>query len=182
MTSKPKLATVSLAGCFGCHMSLLDIDERLFELFELVDFDKSPLDDLKQFTGQCAIGLIEGGVCNDENVHALQNFRKHCDVLVSIGECACQGDIPSLRNPIPLRECLEEAYLNGPSVYNPTRKIPSDPELPLLLDKVYPCHEVLKIDYFLPGCPPRAEAIWQALRALLDHRPLELPYQLIKYD
>jgi NAD-reducing hydrogenase small subunit len=182
MTAKPKIATASLAGCFGCHMSLLDIDERILELVELVDFDKSPIDDIKQFTGRCAIGLIEGGCCNDENVHVLRDFRKHCDILVSVGECACQGDIPSLRNPIPLKECLDEAYLDGPSVHNPARRIPSDPELPLLLDKVYPCHEVVKIDYFLPGCPPSAETIWQALVALLHNRPLELPYELVKYD
>jgi NAD-reducing hydrogenase small subunit len=182
MTTKPKIATASLAGCFGCHMSVLDIDERILQLVELVDFDKSPIDDIKQFTGRCAIGLIEGGCCNDENVHVLRDFRKHCDILVSVGECACQGDIPSLRNPIPLQECLDEAYLNGPTVHNPAGKIPSDPELPLLLDKVYPCHEVVKIDYFLPGCPPSAETIWQALVALLNNRPLELPYELVKYD
>lgn len=182
MTTKPKIATCSLAGCFGCHMSVLDIDERILKLVDLVDFDRSPIDDFKQFTGRCAIGLIEGGVSNDHNLHVLQEFRKNCDILVSVGECACQGDIPSLRNPIGVKECLDEAYLKGPSVHNPARRIPSDPELPLLLDKVYPCHEVLQIDYFLPGCPPRADAIWQALVALLNNQPLDLPYELVKYD
>lgn len=171
-----------MAGCFGCHMSVLDIDERILELIELVEFDKSPVDDIKEFTGRCAIGLIEGGVCNDENLHVLHSFREHCDILVALGECACQGDIPSLRNPIPLKECLDEAYLNGPSVVNPSRRIPSDPELPLMLDKVYPCQEVVKMDYSLPGCPPRADAIWKALVALLENKPIELSYELIKYD
>ena len=87
-----------------------------------------------------------------------------------------------MRNTIPLAECLEEAYLNGPSVYNPNKKIPGDKEIPLLLDKVYPCHEVVKIDYHLPGCPPSADTIWQALTALLENKPLNLPYELIKYD
>lgn len=182
MTTKPRIATASLAGCFGCHMSVLDIDERILKLIDLVEFDKSPIDDIKQFTGRCAVGLIEGGVSNDENAHVLQTFREHCDILVSLGECACQGDIPSMRNPIPLEECLGEAYLNGPSVHNPARRIPSDVELPLLLDKVYPCHEVVKMDYFLPGCPPRADAIWTALVALLGNKPIELGYELIKYD
>jgi NAD-reducing hydrogenase small subunit len=180
--SKPKIATASLAGCFGCHMSLLDIDERILKLVELVDFDKSPVDDIKEFTGRCAVGLIEGGCCNEENVHVLQDFRRHCDVLISVGDCAIMGGIPAMRNTIPLKECLDEAYLNGLTVHNPTGQIPNDPEIPLLLDKVYPCHEVVKIDYYLPGCPPSADTLWQALTALLSNKPLELPYELVKYD
>jgi NAD-reducing hydrogenase small subunit len=179
---KPKVATASLAGCFGCHMSLLDIDDRILQLIDLVDFDKSPVDDIKKFTGRCAVGLIEGGCCNEENVHNLQDFRKHCDVLVSVGDCATMGGIPAMRNTIPLKECLDEAYLNGPTVYNPDKMIPSDPELPLLLNKVYPCHEVVKIDYHLPGCPPSADTIWQALNALLSGSEMDLPYELVKYD
>ncbi len=179
---KPKVATASLAGCFGCHMSILDIDDRILKLIELVDFDKSPVDDIKKFTGRCAIGLIEGGCCNEENVHNLQDFRKNCDILISLGDCATMGGIPAMRNNIPLQECLDEAYLNGPTVHNPENKIPSDPELPLLLDKVYPCHEVVKIDYHIPGCPPSADTIWQTLVALLNGTDADLPYELIKYD
>ncbi len=180
--AKPKIATTSLAGCFGCHMSILDIDDRILKLIELVDFDKSPIDDIKKFTGRCAVGLVEGGCSNDDNVHVLQDFRKHCDILISLGDCATMGGLPAMRNTIPLQECLEEAYLNGPTVYNPDKKIPGDPEIPLLLDKVYPCHEVVKIDYHLPGCPPSADTIWEALTALLTNKPLELPYELLKYD
>jgi len=179
---KPKVATTSLAGCFGCHMSILDIDDRILKLIELVDFDKSPIDDIKKFTGRCAVGLIEGGCCNEENVHVLQDFRKHCDVLIALGDCATMGGIPAMRNNIPLKECLDEAYLNGPSVYNPKNQIPNDKELPLLLNKVQPAQHVVKIDYFLPGCPPSADTIWQALVALLTDKPLDLPYELIKYD
>jgi NAD-reducing hydrogenase small subunit len=179
---KPKVATASLAGCFGCHMALLDIDDRILKLIELVDFDKSPVDDIKEFTGRCAVGLIEGGCCNDENVHVLQTFREHCDVLISVGDCAIMGGLPAMRNTIPLQECLDEAYLNGPTVHNPSGQIPNDPDIPLLLDKVYPCQEVVKIDYHLPGCPPAADTLWEALVALLNDRPLDLPYELIKYD
>ena len=180
--AKPKVATTSLAGCFGCHMSLLDIDERILKLIELVDFDKSPIDDIKKFTGRVTVGLIEGGCCNEENVHVLKDFRKHCDILISVGDCATMGGIPALRNMIPLKECLDEAYLNGPTVHNPAGKIPNDPEIPLLLNKVYPAHEVVKIDYFLPGCPPTADTLWEALVALLSDKPVQLPYELIKYD
>lgn len=180
--AKPKVATAPLTGCFGCHMSLLDIDERILELCELVTFDKSPIDDIKSFTGRCEIGLIEGGVGTEENVEVLREFRRHCNTLVSVGECAIMGDIPAMRNPIPLKECMEQAYLTGPNIHNPAGKVPSDPELPLVLDRVYPCHEVVKIDYFLPGCPPSADTIWRALKALLTGEPVTFPYELLKYD
>ncbi len=180
--AKPKVATISLAGCFGCHMSILDIDERILQLVELVDFDKSPIDDIKKFTGRCTIGLIEGGCCNAENVENLRYFRENCDILISVGECATMGGIPAMRNPIPLEECFAEAYVDGPTVYNPSGRIPNDPELPLLTDKVYPCHEIVKIDYLLGGCPPSADTIWHALVALLNNNPVEFPYELVKYD
>lgn len=180
--SKPKIATTSLAGCFGCHMSLLDIDERLLDLVELVEFDKSPINDLKDFTARCRIGLIEGGCCNEENVEVLRRFRRHCDILISVGDCAIMGGIPAMRNNLPLEECLAEAYLNGPTVFNPGGRIPNDPEIPLLLDKVYPCQELVKIDFYLPGCPPPADTLWEALTALLSEKPVKLPYSLIKYD
>lgn len=179
---KPKVATTSLAGCFGCHMSLLDIDDRILKLIEMVDFNKSPIDDIKEFTDRCLVGLIEGGCANEENVKVLRDFRKNCDILISVGECAIMGGLPAMRNNIPLKECLDEAYLNGPTVYNPLRKIPGDAEIPLLLDRVYPCHEVVKMDYHLPGCPPPADTLWEALVALLTNKPLDLPYELIKYD
>jgi len=163
-------------------MSLLDIDERILELIELVDFDKSPIDDIKEFTDRCRIGIIEGGCTTDQNIEVLKSFREHCDVLISVGDCATMGGLPAMRNTVPLQECLEEAYLNGPTVYNPGKKIPADPEIPLMLDRVYPCHEVVKIDYFIPGCPPSADALWEALTALLNDKPVKLPYSLLKYD
>ena len=180
--SKPKVATTSLCGCFGCHMSILDIDERIVELADIVEFDKSPINDIKEFEGPVDVGLIEGGCCNADNVEVLRDFRKHCKILVSLGDCALNGGVPAMRNNVPLQECLEEAFLGGPTVHNPSGKIPSDPEIPLLLDNVYPCHEVVKIDVHLPGCPPPADAIWEALVALLSGKPLELSYETLKYD
>ena len=181
--SKAVVATTSLAGCFGCHMSILDIDERILDLIQLVEFNKSPIDDIKTFSKQCDIGLIEGGCCNSENVHVLKDFRKHCNILISLGECAIMGGLPAMRNGIPIKECLREAYLTGPSVTaNTEHIIPNDPELPMLLDRVYPCQEIVKIDYYLPGCPPSAELIWETLVALLKGTELNLPYEVIKFD
>ncbi len=178
--SKPVVATASLAGCFGCHMSILDIDDRILKLIELVEFNKSPIDDIKTFTKQCDIGLIEGGCCNSENVENLKLFRKNCKILISVGECAIMGGLPAMRNGIPVKECLEEAYLKSPTVDD--NIIPNDDELPMILDRVYPCHEIVKIDYFLPGCPPRADLIWEALVALLTGKELDLPYEVVKFD
>jgi NAD-reducing hydrogenase small subunit len=183
---KKRIATTSLAGCFGCHMSLLDIDERLLDLLQLAEFDRSPLNDKKRFTHRCDIGLIEGGCGNEENVHVLQQFREHCDILVAVGQCAIMGGLPVMRNAImhakePLRECLEEAYI-GAKLFNPQQLIPNDPALPLLLNKVYTCMEVVRIDYQIPGCPPSADTLWSALTALIRNEAPSLDYALIKYD
>ena len=180
MINKIRVATTSLAGCFGCHMSFLDIDERILELAEVVVFDRSPITDIEHCSANCDIGLIEGGVCNSENVHTLREFRKNCKILVAVGACAINGGLPAMRNFIPLEECLNEAYINGIGVEN--AQIPSDPELPLLLDKVRPIHEVVKVDYFLPGCPPSADVFWKFLTDLIAGREPSLPYELVHYD
>ena len=182
--NKPIIATASLSGCFGCHMSFLDIDERIFDLIELIRWDKSPINDIKTFKQDCDIGFVEGGCCNGDHIHTLREFRKHCRILVAVGECAIMGGLPAMRNNIPIQECLEEAYLNSPSscLANPERILPNDEELPMLLDKVYPCHEIVKMDYFLPGCPPRADLIYAALNALVAGQEAELPYEIVKFD
>ncbi len=187
VVNKKRIATTSLAGCFGCHMSLLDIDERILELLKVAEFDKSPFNDLKKFTRRCDIGLIEGGCCNEENVHVLQEFRRNCDVLVAMGQCAVMGGLPMMRNAIsdsddPLKACLDEAYIDSRDVLNVNNAIPNDPALPLILDKVYSCAEVVKIDYQIPGCPPSGEVLWQTLSALIREQPADLPAELIKYD
>jgi NAD-reducing hydrogenase small subunit len=177
---KPTLATCSLTGCFGCHMSLLDIDERILELVELFDLDRSPFDDKKAFDSIVDVGFVEGGCGNEHNVRTLGEFRRHCKVLIAVGACAINGGVPALRNGFGLNECLEATYVGDH--HDADHRIPSDPELPLLLDRVYPAHEVVKIDYFLPGCPPSGDAIWEGLKELLAGRSPGLPYQLLKYD
>ncbi len=179
MVAKVRIATTSLAGCFGCHMSLLDIDERMLELADAVEFNRSPITDIKQCTN-CDIGLIEGGVCNADNVHVLREFRSNCKILVAVGACALNGGLPAMRNTIPVEECLQEAYLDGIGIENP--HVPNDPELPLLLNKVYPIHEVVKVDYFLPGCPPSADVFWKFLTDLIAGQEPSLPYELVHYD
>ena len=181
MTHKPKLklATTSLAGCFGCHMSFLDMDERIVELLEHIEFDRSPFTDIKQLD-HCDIGLIEGGVCNAENVHVLRTYRANCRILVAVGACAINGGVPAMRNHFSLKECLEEVYMKTPDMINP--HIPDDPELPLLLDKVYPVHEVVKINYFLPGCPPSADTFYRFLSELIEGKEPQIGKVELRYD
>jgi [NiFe] hydrogenase diaphorase moiety small subunit len=179
---KKTIATISLAGCFGCHMSLLDIDLKLMDLVEIVELNKSPLNDIKEFTKQCDIGLIEGGCCNAENVEVLREFRRKCDVLVAFGECAIWGGLPAMRNTIPLSECLEEAYLNCISSMPDDCEVPYHEDLPKILDKVYACSEIVDIDYFIPGCPPDANHIWKSVLSLITGEQLSVLYSEFKYD
>jgi NAD-reducing hydrogenase small subunit len=179
MANKIRVATTSLAGCFGCHMSFLDIDERMVQLADLVEFNRSPITDIKH-CAPCDIGLIEGGVCNAENVQVLREFRNNCKILIAVGACSINGGLPAMRNPVPLEECMKEAYLDGIGVENPM--IPNDPELPLLLNQVHPIHEVVKIDYSLPGCPPSADVFWKFLTDLIAGREPGLDYDLVHYD
>jgi NAD-reducing hydrogenase small subunit len=185
MSEKKKLrvATTSLAGCFGCHMSFLDIDERLLQLLELVEFDRSPLTDIKRCgtQGMCDIGIIEGGLCNAENVHVLREFRANCKILIALGACAVNGGLPAQRNHLDLRDILEEVYHTSPGLADRSQ-IPNDPELPLPLNKVHPIHEVVKIDYFIPGCPPSGDAIWKFLTDLIAGRTPHLGHELLHYD
>ncbi|HPV76765.1 MAG TPA: hypothetical protein PLX31_17795 [Gemmatimonadaceae bacterium] len=168
---KLRVATTSLAGCFGCHMSLLDIDERILPLLELVEFDRSPLTDIKQ-CGPCDLGFIEGGLCNAENVTVLREFRRQCKVLVAVGACAINGGLPAQRNHLDVRDCLASVY----------DVVPNDPELPLPLDQVHPINDVVRIDYSLPGCPPSADAIWALLTDIIAGRTPHLGHGLIHYD
>ena len=176
---KLRVATTSLAGCFGCHMSLLDIDERLLSLLELVELDASPLTDLER-PGRCDLGIIEGGLCNADNVHVLRTFRRQCKLLVAMGACAINGGLPAQRNGLDVRDCLQTVYLTGLGVERGF--IPNDPELPLPLAQVHPLHDVVEIDYFLPGCPPSADAIWAFLTDLIAGRTPRLGHGLIHYD
>lgn len=176
------VATTSLAGCFGCHMSMLDADLGLIDLLEIVEFNKSPLTDIKKFSKRAHIGLIEGGCANSENVHVLKEFRRQCDILISVGECAIMGGIPAMRNFVPLQECLEEAYYNSPTSELAASVMPGHEDIPRLLDKVYPCNEIVRIDYHIPGCPPTAEHIWKFVKSVLLGEDFSISHEQFKYD
>jgi [NiFe] hydrogenase diaphorase moiety small subunit len=179
---KKRVATTSLAGCFGCHMSMLDIDLGILDIIELVEINKSPLTDIKKFSKHCDIGLIEGGCCNSDNIEVLREFRKNCDILISVGECAIWGGLPAIRNTLPIKDCLIEAYTNSMTSEENETVIPNDPDLPKILNKVYANHEIVKIDYHIPGCPPNANHIWNIVKSVLFDEEYSIAYPEFKYD
>lgn len=181
--NKIRVSTISLCGCWGCNLSILDVDERIVGLLDRITITRSSFTDIKRITERCAVGFVEGGVANEENIETLAHFREHCDVLVSVGACAIWGGVPSLRNTLALSEVLREAYLDSPTrVPGSPDVLPAHPELPRLTTRVFPCHEVVKMDYFLPGCPPSGDAVFAVLDALANGRPVDLPTSLTKYD
>ncbi len=176
---KIRIATATLGGCFGCHMSLLDIDERLLALVEIAELDRSPLTDIKHCGAKIDIGLIEGALCNAENVHVLREFRANCKFLVAVGACAINGGLPAQRNRFDVGDILSKVYGDAPDGRS---RVPDDPELPLLLDKVYPIHDVVRVDYFIPGCPPSGDALWKFLTDLIGGRTPRLDYPQFHFD
>ena len=160
------VATAWLDGCSGCHMSLLDIDDRLFQLAEMVDFIYSPLVDAKQLPDSVDVGIIEGSVSTDEDVKKAKEFRKHCKILISLGDCAVNGNVPAMRNSFNLDEVFDRAYQENVQ-HNPQR--PTE-DVPKLLTTVMPLHGVVDVDLFVQGCPPAADAIWHVLNELIAGR------------
>jgi NAD-reducing hydrogenase small subunit len=169
--SKLKLATVWLDGCSGCHMSFLDMDERLLELAEIVDLVYSPLVDVKQYPESVDIALVEGAVASVDDEKKISKIRAHTKTLVAMGDCAITGNVPSMRNPIGPEAILDRAYIQNASAQ---QQIPCV-VVPKLLKIVQPIHEYVKVDVFLPGCPPSADTFYAALTALINGGPLDIP-------
>jgi len=169
MTQKPRLATLWLGGCSGCHMSFLDLDERLIELAGRVELCASPLTDYKDFP-EADITLVEGAVANEEHLEQIRRVRQHTKILVSLGDCAVTGNVTALRNSLSVDDVLDRAYRQNATV---VIGIPSgNSVVPRLLARVRPVHEVVPVDYFVPGCPPSADNIYKFLVALLEgHQP-----------
>lgn len=177
-----KVATVWLGGCSGCHMSFLDLDEFLIELASKIELVYSPVIDVKEYPAQVDICLVEGAVCNEDNLEMIHKIRQRTKTLVSFGDCAVTGNVPAIRNQLGLsstESVLQRAYIDGAQT-NPS--IPNAPGIvPPLLARVMPVHEVVHVDFFLPGCPPPAERIKAVLTEVLDGRPPKLEGAQLKF-
>lgn len=170
---RPRLATVWLGGCSGCHMSFLDLDERLVDLMNAADIVYSPLVDVKEFPDDVDVTLVEGAVANRDHLEMIQRIRPRTRVLVSFGDCAVTGNVTAIRNSCgSVSEILTQCYRRG----KPTPDVlPSErPIVPELLDRVLPVHQVVEVDYFLPGCPPSADLIHDVTMSLLTGQAPEL--------
>jgi NAD-reducing hydrogenase small subunit len=164
--TKIKLATVWLDGCSGCHMSVLDMDERLLELSSGFDLVYSPLVDFKVYPHHVDVALVEGAISSVEDEHKIRHIRKHTTLLVAMGDCAVTGNVPAMRNPFGPLPILDRAYHENASIQQQTPcKI-----VPALLDQVRPVREFVDVDLYLPGCPPSADTFFMTLTDLLAGR------------
>jgi len=178
--SKPKIATDWLAACAGCHMSLLDMDERLIELLSKVELTSSPITDLKvPPSSGVEVGVLTGAVNSDENEHVAKRMRSRCKILVALGDCAVFGGIQRMRNYAPLSEALETAYVTSPSTVE--GKIPGSPEI-MRPQEDRALGEVVEVDVFVPGCPPSADLILYVLSELAEGRIPKLDESKLDYD
>lgn len=170
---RPRLATAWLGGCSGCHMSLLDLDERLLDLAGKMDLVYSPFSDVKVFPEGVDVALVEGACANDEHLAAAQVIRARSRLVIAFGDCAVTGNVTAIRNTLgSALPVLDRAYRDAANLQP---GLPDGPGLvPRLLDRVLPLHQVIAIDAWLPGCPPHADLIHRVLLDALAGRPLEL--------
>ncbi|MGO8678787.1 MAG: oxidoreductase [Limisphaerales bacterium] len=177
-----RVATVWLGGCSGCHMSFLDLDEFLIELAGKIDLVFSPIIDVKEYPENVDLCLVEGAVCNQDNLEMIHKVRRRTRTLVSFGDCALTANVPAIRNQLGLgnaQSVLQCAYLEG-AQSNPT--VPKEPGIvPPLLDRVQPVHEVVYVDYYLPGCPPPADRIKAVLVQVLQGAAPKLEGAQLKF-
>lgn len=159
-----RFATIWLDGCSGCHMSFLDLDERLIDLADRVEVVYSPLVDTKDYPAAVDLCLVEGAVSSEEDLHKIILVRERTRTLVAFGDCAVTTNVPGMRNTFGSKAILERAYVDNACL---NRRPPSE-EVPRLLPVAVPVHHVVPVDSFLPGCPPSADLIWQILTELLD--------------
>jgi NAD-reducing hydrogenase small subunit len=173
--SKPRLATVWLAGCSGCHMSFLDLDEWLIDLAEIVDVVYSPIADVKEFPHDVDVTLVEGAVANSDNLELLLQVRERSRIVVAFGDCAVHGNVTAMRNPLGDPGVLvAEAYRDAVTGLHGRVPDPDRGIVPALLPRVLATHEVVQIDAFVPGCPPSASRIRTAVEAILSGQSPEL--------
>lgn len=176
---KPRVATVWLGGCSGCHMSFLDLDERLIELADRMELVYSPLADVKEFPEGVDVTLVEGAIANVEHLEFAHIIRRRSRYVVSFGDCAVTGNVSALRNTFPVEKVLHRSYVELSDV---TPQIPREyPTIAELTPQARPLHETIPVDAFVHGCPPTADQIWFAVSELLEGRLPAFSHVYLRY-
>jgi NAD-reducing hydrogenase small subunit len=163
---KVKLATLWLDGCSGCHMSLLDMDAAIIALSRRIEIVYGPLVDAQEFPEDVDVSLVEGAVSSDDDLEKIYRVRQRTHTLVSLGDCAVTGNVPSMRNNIPASKLLQRIYVDGAD----ENKIVPNVGVPALLRRARPLREIVKVDFCLPGCPPPTKVIVGLITDLLEGR------------
>lgn len=177
-----KIASEWLNSCSGCEISIVDLGAKLLDVLALVDFVHIPaLVDHKYFgqlgdgkhidIPEAAVGIISGGIRNQEHLEVAMEMRKKCQTIIALGTCATHGGIPALCNSYTTEEILD-TYYSTPTTDRPDA-VPKD-GVPPLLDRCYALDEKIKVDVLLPGCPPHSDQIAAALMGLLKGKPAVL--------
>ncbi len=168
MSAKVTVASDWLAGCAGCHMSFLDIDERIVQLLEKVSLRATPITDLKHPDAQGVdVGILEGAVANSTTEAVARQMRQRCKVLIALGDCAVFGGVPALRNSVSTAAAMRRAYIETESTVD--GEVPHHEDLAVMQD-VRAVDQVVPVDIYLPGCPPSADAIFYVLHELVEGR------------
>jgi NAD-reducing hydrogenase small subunit len=172
--AKVTLASDWLTGCAGCHMSVLDMDERLLDVLAQVELRATPITDFKQpDVGGVTVGMLEGAVANSATEEVAKRMRARSAVLIALGDCAVFGGVPTMRNPLCPKAALQRAYVETESTVD--GHIPDDPELATMHEEVKALDQVVPVDVYIPGCPPSADAIHSILVKLLTGEKPQLP-------
>jgi NAD-reducing hydrogenase small subunit len=159
-----------LDACSGCEMSLLDIDELVVELVKHVQILSSPITDLKHPpVGGADIGLLSGAVSDNHQEEIVREMRERVKILIAVGDCAVTGGICTMRNFLKVDDVLRRAYVEAESIAK-------------LFPQVKAVDQIVKVDFYLPGCPPPAKAYWFIVTELLAGRTPVLTDDLLTYD
>ncbi|MDQ7792026.1 MAG: oxidoreductase [Desulforudis sp.] len=180
--SKLKLASYWGAACGGCDVAILDIHEKIVDLSNAADIVFWPIavdfkySDLEAYEdGYIDVCLFHGAVRNSENEHIAKLLRQKSKVMVAFGSCAISGGIPGLANFKKKDDIFARAYFDSPSTQNKEKVLPvpvlqmpeGEIDIPEFYKDVKCLADVVDVEYYMPGCPPTSEQIWNVVLAIV---------------
>jgi F420-non-reducing hydrogenase small subunit len=177
-----RVAEEWLHSCSGCEIAILNTGEALLDLLKKIDLVHIPVLIDNKYYGQLGdgdeltipeadVGIVSGGVANEEHMEVLLEMRKKCKILIALGTCATHGGLPALLNSWGMKDGMKDYYTTATTE---ECEVPKD-VIPAPLERVYALDEKVEIDMILPGCPPNPALIAEVLTALLEGRDPALP-------